>query len=297
MLLYTAHIVCCCVCDTGAHPQPKAVLEHSVEELLKTYCWAYAEQKTQGSTSLVCFLAVQHGMTRLPHACLAYACTLWSLYFDNIALMWDLSLCGQFKHGFCVCAGASAAISLLQSDATLVKSALHDLADKAIVNVVKPDLALLSVLLDKGLFEKVAGGLQAQLIKVLSSDPQPPSLEPYTSISSSAVPCDDIHAESILLPATVSLLTAQGYYAQAAALCMYQTHAHPAFANFESGLQQLLPYLTSFQENSRSSNVTLADVSASWPLPQTLVRLHESMHARLSAALERMKADNYDTCI
>jgi len=64
MLLYTAHIVCCCVCDTGAHPQPKAVLEHSVEELLKTYCWAYAEQKTQGSTSLVCFLAVQHGVAQ-----------------------------------------------------------------------------------------------------------------------------------------------------------------------------------------------------------------------------------------
>ncbi|DBB06293.1 hypothetical protein WJX77_007210 [Trebouxia sp. C0004] len=194
-------------------------------------------------------------------------------------------------------AGASAAISLLQSDATLLKSALHNLADKAIVNVVKPDLALLSVLLDKGLFDKVAGGLQAQLLKVLSSDPQPPSLEPYISTPSSAVSCDDIHAESILLPATVSLLTAQGYYAQAAALCMYQTHAHPAFANFESGLQQLQPYLTSFQENSRSNNVTVADVSASWPLPQTLVRVHESMHARFDAALERLKADNYESVI
>ena len=184
---------------------------------------------------------------------------------------------------------------MLQSDATLVNSALHDLADKAIVNVVKPDLALLSVLLDKRLFEKVAGGLQAQLIIVLSSDPQPPSLEPYLSTSSSPVACDDIHAESILLPATVSLLTAQGYYAQAAALCMYHTHAHPAFANFESGLQQLQPYLTSFQQHSRSSNVTVADVSASWPLPQTLVRVHESMHASFDAALERMKADNYES--
>ena len=184
---------------------------------------------------------------------------------------------------------------MLQSDTTLVNSALHDLADKAIVNVVKPDLALLSVLLDKRLFEKVAGGLQAQLINALSSDPQPPSLEPYLSTSSSPVACDDIHAESILLPATVSLLTAQGYYAQAAALCMYHTHAHPAFANFESGMQQLQPYLTSFQQHSRSSNVTVADVSATWPLPQTLVRVHESMHASFDAALERMKADNYES--
>lgn len=185
---------------------------------------------------------------------------------------------------------------MLQSDATLVNSALHDLADKAIVSVVKPDLALLSVLLDKGLFENVAAGLQAQLIKVLSSESQPPSLEPYLSTSSpSAVSFDDIHAESILIPATVALLIAQGCYAQAAALCMYHTHAHPAFANFESGLQHLQPYLTSFQENSRSSNVTVADVSASWPLPQTLVRVHESMHARFEAALERMKADNYES--
>ncbi|KAL0036267.1 hypothetical protein WJX79_010808 [Trebouxia sp. C0005] len=126
-------------------------------------------------------------------------------------------------------AGASAAISLLQSDATLIKSALHDLADKAIVNVVKPDLALLSVLLDKGLFEKVAAGLQAQLITVLSSDPQPPSLEPYLSTSSSAVSYDDILAESILLPATVSLLTAQGYYAQAAALERMQADNYESF--------------------------------------------------------------------
>ncbi len=184
---------------------------------------------------------------------------------------------------------------MLQSDATLVNSALHDLADKAIVDVVKPDLALLSVLLDKGLFEKVAAGLQAQLINVLSSDPRPPSLEPYLSTSSSVVSCDEIRAESILIPATVSLLIAQGCYAQAAALCIYHTHAHPAFANFESGLQQLQPYLTSFQENSRSSSVTVADVSASWPLPQTLVRVHESMHAKFEAALERMKADNYES--
>lgn len=165
------------------------------------------------------------------------------------------------------------------------------------MNVVKPDLALLSVLLDKGLFNKVAAGLQAQLLQVLSSDPQPPSLEPYLSTpsSSAADSCDAIHAESILLPATVSLLIAQGCYAQAAALCMYHTHAHPAFASFESGLQQLQPYLTSFQKNSTLSNVTVADVSASWPLPQTLVRVHESMHARFEAALERMKADNYES--
>ena len=76
---------------------------------------------------------------------------------------------------------------------------------------------------------------------------------------------------------------------------MYHTHAHPGFASFESGLQQLQPYLTSFQKNSTSSNVTVADVSASWPLPQTLVRVHESMHARFEAALERMKADNYES--
>ena len=80
----------------------------------------------------------------------------------------------QMQHGLCACAGASPAVSLLQSDATLANSALHDLADKAITDVVKPDSAMLTVLLDKGRFDKVAGGLQAQLIKILSSDSASP---------------------------------------------------------------------------------------------------------------------------
>ena len=33
--------------------------------------------------NLVCFFAVQHGMTHLPHACFAHACTLWSLYLHR----------------------------------------------------------------------------------------------------------------------------------------------------------------------------------------------------------------------
>jgi len=72
------------VCDTGARCRPELVLKHSFGKLLKTYCWLYAEQTTQVSIKPVCFLAVQHSMTHLPHAC-----TLCSLCCVHINAMWD----------------------------------------------------------------------------------------------------------------------------------------------------------------------------------------------------------------
>ncbi len=195
------------------------------------------------------------------------------------------------------CAGAAATISLLQSDSALVNSALHELADKAIVHVVKPDLALLAVLLDRGLFDKVAEGLQAQLIKVLSADHNiPPLLSP--GYPSPSVPAHEyIDARTIILPATISLLAAQGCYAQAAALCVYHTRFHHAFANFESGMQQLLPYLKGHQEVVTAGGASCDNLHASWPLPQTLIRVQKSLDAMLAASIERMQADNYDNFV
>ena len=187
-------------------------------------------------------------------------------------------------------AGVSATISLLQPDSALASSALHDLADTAIVDVIQPDLPLLAVLLDKGLFDKVAGGLQAQLVKALTADPDPPLL-PFpacTSIPSS----DRVDARSVLLPATIFLLTAQGCYAQAAALCIFHTHAHPAFANFESGVQRLPPYLTSFKENLDTCDAVSTLSPATWSLPRTLIRVFQSLSTMAAASIERMHADN-----
>ena len=201
----------------------------------------------------------------------------------------------QMEHGACACAGVSPAIALLLPEPTLASSVLHDLADEAIIDVVKPDLALLTVLLDKELFDKVAGGLQAQLIKLLSSDAAPPFILLLPSETIPSLCLHHAHPRSILLPALVSLLTAQGYYAQAAALCMYHTHIHPAFHNVEIGLQQLLPYLVNAKKSVKACNIAVADFSTSWPLPHSLFRVSSSLSALLDAAMERMKVDNYDS--
>ena len=201
----------------------------------------------------------------------------------------------QMEHGPCACAGSSPAIALLLPESTLASSVLHDLADEAILDVVKPDLALLTVLLDKGLFDKVAGSLQAQLIRVLTSDTVPPFIRVHPSKIIPSLCPHNGDPRSILLPAIVSLLTAQGYYAQAAALCMYHTQTHPVFQNVETGLQQLLPYLVNAKKSVEACNLAVADCSKSWPLPQTLFRVSCFLGALLDAAMVRMKLDDYDS--
>ena len=190
-------------------------------------------------------------------------------------------------------AGAAAPIALLQTDPALVDSALHDLADSAITDTVKPDLSLLSILLQKGLFERVAGGLQAQLIKCLSADPNPP---PMFSVDSNCSPAffDIADARSTLLPATISLLTSKGYYAQASALCVFHAQLHPAFSSFESGMQYLYPYLTAHQQLLASDNKVLNySVVESWPLPSTLSELQKSLSVLLASGIDRMTKDHY----
>lgn len=190
-------------------------------------------------------------------------------------------------------AGAAASIALLQFDAALVNSALHDLADKAITDTVKPDLPLLSILLKKGLFERVAGGLQSQLLKCLSASPQTPLMVFAQSSSPVDTMLNVTDARSILLPATISLLVSKGYYAQAAALCAYHTHLHPAFASFESGMQQLLPYLNSHQEIGKSDS-SFCCMPESWPLPTTLFTVQNLLPKLLATATERMTTDGYN---
>ena len=190
-------------------------------------------------------------------------------------------------------AGAAASIALLQTDTALVDGALHDLADSAITDTVEPDLPLLSILLQKGLFERVAGGLQAQLIKCLSADPNPP---PMLCVDFECSPAlhDTADARSTLLPATISLLTSKGYYAQASALCVFHTQLHPAFASFESGMQYLCPYLIAHQQSLASdSKVLNCNVVESWPVPSTLSELQKSLSILLAASIDRMTSDNY----
>lgn len=158
---------------------------------------------------------------------------------------------------------------------------------------MKPNLALLSVLLDKAVFNKVAGGLQSQLIKILSADANPPPLL-LAGPDPPSMAHDYIDARAVLLPATISLLAAQGYYAQAAALCKYHTHVHPSFSSFESGLPLLFPYLKSHLEVVTVDIAAYGQFPFSWPLPQTLQRVYKSLERMLAFSIERMQADKYD---
>lgn len=197
------------------------------------------------------------------------------------------------KVGKCL-AGAAASIAMLQTDTALVDSALSDLADSAITETVQPDMPLLSILLQKGLFERVAGGLQAQLIKCLSADPNPPPLIFADFESPPPASLDIADARSILLPATISLLASKGYYAQASALCVFHTQLHPAFASFESGMQHLQPYLHAHQKLLISDSKVLNYSSfESWPLPSILSELHNSLSMLVVAGIDRMASDNY----
>lgn len=191
-------------------------------------------------------------------------------------------------------AGAAASIALLQTDTALVDSALHDLADSAVTDTMEPDLPLLSILLQKGVFERVAGGLQAQLIKCLSADPTPPPLI-FADFDCPPPASHDIDdPRSILLPATISLLASKGCYAQAAALCVFHTQLHPAFASFESGMQHLHPYLHAHQKLLISDSKVLKYSSLeSWPLPSILSEVHNSLSMLLLAGIDRMANDNY----
>ena len=159
---------------------------------------------------------------------------------------------------------------------------------------MEPDLPLLSILLQKGFFERVAGGLQAQLIKCLSADPQPPPM--IFADSKPPLPAlrDTADARSILLPATTSLLASKGYYAQASSLSVFHIQLHPAFASFESGMQYLHPYLSAHQHLVTSDGKVCCNVTESWPLPSTLSKLQESLPTLLAAGVDRMMTDNYN---
>ena len=190
-------------------------------------------------------------------------------------------------------AGPAASIALLQTDTDLVDSALHDLADSAITETVEPNLPLLTIVLEKGLFDKVASGLQAQLVKCLSANPCPPAMFSSANDLPSPTSHDIADARSILLPATISLLTSRGYYAQASGLCVFHTQLQPAFASFESGMQYLYPYLLAYQQLMTCPDSRVrCNMTDSWPLPVTLSKVQDSLPILLAAAVDRMKSDN-----
>lgn len=177
----------------------------------------------------------------------------------------------------------------------MVDSCLHDLADSAITETVEPNLPLLTILLEKGLFERVAGGLQAQLIKCLSANPWPRPMLSDDLLFPPPAPHNIVDARSILLPAAISLLTAKGYYAQASGLCCFHTQLHPAFASVESGMQYLHPYLVAHQQlMTPDSKMRHCNVTDSWPLPVTLSKVQDSLPVLLAAAVDHMKNDSYN---
>lgn len=187
---------------------------------------------------------------------------------------------------------------MLQSDPALADSALRDLADEAITSVIVPSLCLLAVLLERRLFSKVAPSLQKQLLEVLLQSDNPSLGPPACALSSTdACHAHEVHhapdAESILIPATVSLLVNQGSYAQAADLCMYHLKMHPVFANVESGLPWLLLYVSRHQEIFESP--VWSPQVLRWPLPQTLSRLSAALGAMLADAVKRMQSEKRET--
>ena len=213
-----------------------------------------------------------------------------------IVLLHDLHIAGLLIDSLTSeSAGVCATIAILSGDNVLIESTMNDLADEAIVNFVTPNLPLLAVLLERGLFSNVAESLQLQLLNLLQKPATPPSLL-QTSDSAFPVAQDsqnaDFMASSIMLPASIFLLVSQGCYAQASGLCMYHVKYHDAFKNVESGLKCLALYVSKHQEALKCSPES--PQPADWPVPQTILKLSSALVDLLTATTNRMRTDSFD---
>ena len=190
-------------------------------------------------------------------------------------------------------AGESATVALLQSNSALIDGVVNDLAHEAITDVITPSLALLTVLLEKGLFSRIAESLQIQFLLSLrrSSPPTLLSSNSYTGDSTSDAK-HIVDARSLLIPATASLLVSQGCFAQAADLCFFHLKAHPAFANLEFGLHLLPPYI---RENQRIFRTYTASPQVlNCAVPNRFDRLCESLDTIFEDCIIYMQEHNVD---
>ena len=190
-------------------------------------------------------------------------------------------------------AGESATLALLQSNSALIDSVMNDLADEAIIDVVTSSLSLLAVLLEKGLFSKIAESLRAQFLILLQTS-IPPALLPSNPTVDDSFPdaTRTVDARTLLIPATASLLVSQGCFAQAAALCFYHLKAHPAFANLEFGLHLLGPYIRENQKILKTYNASPEVLDCA--VPQTIGRLCNEMDANFENCIVYMQNQDID---
>lgn len=178
-------------------------------------------------------------------------------------------------------------MALLQPESDLTAAALEELSAKATDNRVQPDAALLAVLLDKGLFDKASGGLQAQLIRGISDNAEAPQL---------GIQKHGWQANSILIPALIAHLAAKGWYAQAAEVCAYHSLLHPSYRSWEIGLQRLPPYLQAHSQHSYAK-LAMANFPQNWPLPVALRRLLTQLPSFAAVALQHMRENSFSELV
>ena len=171
-------------------------------------------------------------------------------------------------------------MSLLQPDAALTAKAMQHLRAKG-GSLIQPDLLLLSLLLDRGLFENVNGALQTGLARALINSPEHQSFSVDINIHS---------ASTILLSSMVVHFAAQRCYAQAAEVCAHHTALHSAYFSLSAGLQRLQPYLRALRLHD-NAGLDVHNCVATWPLPNTLLRLGKMLSSRAELALEQMSQD------
>lgn len=184
----------------------------------------------------------------------------------------------------CACAGLAVAINLLQPNTSLTANNMQHLNMKSTDSSVQPDLVLLALLLDTGLFEQANGALQAGLVRTLMQTSGPPPFADGNLI---------LDASTIMLPSMVAQFTRQGYYAQAAELCAYHTGLHPAYYSLNAGLQRLQPYLSA-QTQHTHAGLDSSCFSESSAVPNTMARLGQRLSSSAELALQRMSEDKFD---
>ena len=184
-------------------------------------------------------------------------------------------------------------MAILQSNSALIDSVMNDLADETIIDVVTPSLSLLAVLLEKGLFSKIAESLQAQFLVLLQTSSPPALLQSISTAEDQSPDATSVvDARTLLIPATTALLVSQGCFAQAAALCFYHLKAHPAFANLEFGLHLLAPYIRENQKILRTYNASFEVLDCA--VPQTIGRLYKAMDANFEDCKVYMQHQDID---
>ena len=176
------------------------------------------------------------------------------------------------------------AINLLQPNTSLTASNMQHLKMKGTDSSVQPDLVLLALLLDGGLFEQASGALQAELVRTLMQSSGHPPFADENRI---------LDASTIIFPSMVAQFTRQGYCAQAAELSAHHTGLHPAYYSLNAGLQRLQPYLSAQRQHTHAGidSSCFSDISA---VPNTLARLGQRLSSSAELALQKMGEDKFD---